>query len=328
MEVSWTFFMGHPKVDISPCLDPNGPVLNLSTEECFATIQSAVEYAASGDVIVVSPGTYQQNIDLSGKNVVLQSEDPNDPNVTEQTILQGNGRNPVVTFYGNQNTCALRGLTITGGRTGLDLQGASPRIKYCRIIGNNDHGIQMQAKSDPAISHTLIYANGGTGIHMTGFVDVDFALYNEPELINCTIAQNTEGGIQGGIVTMRNCIVYGNGTAQLSPISAIVSYSCIQGGYHGNSNIAADPCFVQLAYWDPNGTLDDPNDDLWVVGDYHLKSQAGRYDPNSTTWMLDEVTSPCIDAGDPNSDVGDEQEPNGGMINQGAYGGTCQASKS
>jgi hypothetical protein len=43
---------------------------------------------------------------------------------------------------------------------------------------------------------------------------------------------------------------------------------------------------------------------------------------------LDDVTSPCIDAGDPNSPVGDEPEPNGDRINMGAYGGTTEASKS
>ncbi len=45
-------------------------------------------------------------------------------------------------------------------------------------------------------------------------------------------------------------------------------------------------------------------------------------------WSVDTVTSPCIDAGDPNMDVGNEPEGNGGRINMGAYGGTYQASKS
>jgi hypothetical protein len=34
-------------------------------------------------------------------------------------------------------------------------------------------------------------------------------------------------------------------------------------------------------------------------GDYHLKSQAGRWDPNSGSWVKDANTSPCIDAGNP-----------------------------
>ena len=63
-------------------------------------------------------------------------------------------------------------------------------------------------------------------------------------------------------------------------------------------------------------------------GDYHLKSQAGRWDPNSQAWVRDDVTSPCIDAGDMSSPIGYEPFPNGGMINMGAYGGTAQASKS
>jgi len=44
-------------------------------------------------------------------------------------------------------------------------------------------------------------------------------------------------------------------------------------------------------------------------------------------WILDELTSLCIDAGDPNSDWSSEPWPNGKRINMGAYGGTSQASK-
>jgi len=86
--------------------------------------------------------------------------------------------------------------------------------------------------------------------------------------------------------------------------------------------------FAKLGYWDPNGTPEDADDDFWVDGDYHLKSQAGRWDPNSQSWILDDVTSPCIDSGDPNIPIGNELFPNGGIINMGAYGGTAEASKS
>jgi hypothetical protein len=43
---------------------------------------------------------------------------------------------------------------------------------------------------------------------------------------------------------------------------------------------------------------------------------------------MDEVTSPCIDAGDVMSAIGLEAFPNGGIVNMGAYGGTVEASKS
>jgi len=92
--------------------------------------------------------------------------------------------------------------------------------------------------------------------------------------------------------------------------------------------ISTDPCFAAQSYWNLSGTPDDPNDDFWVEGDYQLKSQAGRWDPKTQTWVKDDVTSPCIDAGDPMSPIGNESFPNGGRINMGAYGGTAEASKS
>ncbi|MEN6578956.1 MAG: right-handed parallel beta-helix repeat-containing protein [Phycisphaerales bacterium] len=106
------------------------------------------------------------------------------------------------------------------------------------------------------------------------------------------------------------------------------TYSDVQGNWPGEGNIDSEPLFASQAYWDPNGTPNDPNDDFFVEGDHHLKSQAGRWDPNSQSWVQDDVTSPCIDAGDPNSPIGDEPFPNGGRINMGAYGGTTEASKS
>lgn len=63
-------------------------------------------------------------------------------------------------------------------------------------------------------------------------------------------------------------------------------------------------------------------------GDYHLKSTAGRHWPGPDLWFHDALTSPCIDAGDPDSDFSDEPIPNGGRINQGVYGGTAYASMS
>jgi phosphotriesterase-related protein len=54
----------------------------------------------------------------------------------------------------------------------------------------------------------------------------------------------------------------------------------------------------------------------------------GRYDPNSQTWVNDEATSPCVDAGDPAQPFDSEPAPNGMQVNMGVYGGTAQASKS
>jgi hypothetical protein len=87
----------------------------------------------------------------------------------------------------------------------------------------------------------------------------------------------------------------------------------------GDGNIDCDPCFVDAGHW---------SKDAFIPGDYHLRSEGGRWHPGTQSWVQDEVTSPCIDAGNPRDGVWDEPPPNGGIINMGIYGGTAEASKS
>jgi len=94
-------------------------------------------------------------------------------------------------------------------------------------------------------------------------------------------------------------------------------------------NISVDPEFAALPVWDQNGTPEDASDDfLLEEGDYHLKSSVGRWNAAAIEWVVDDISSPCIDAGDPNTLVGFEPDPNGFRINMGAYGGTDEASMS
>jgi hypothetical protein len=140
---------------------------------------------------------------------------------------------------------------------------------------------------------------------------------------------------------LANCIFWDNadktGSGELAHVyhwggPLPFNYCCIQGWTgtqsSGPGNIGDDPMFTRAGYWDSNGTTADPNDDFWMDGDYHLKSQVGRWDPIAKAWVQDGVTSPCIDAGDPASPIMFELFPNGGVVNMGAYGGTAEASKS
>jgi hypothetical protein len=185
--------------------------------------------------------------------------------------------------------------------------------------------------------------------------------YNsKPSITNCTFSGNAATSYGGAIYNdnnsstmVTNCILWNNEAKQGTEIALkadydgsypsmiTVSYSDVQGGQDaiyidsnctvnwGKGNINIDPLFANPGYLDANGTPAYIYDDYWVEGDYHLKSQAGRWDPNTGSWVKDVVTSPCIDAGDPNGCLGyHEPHPNGRVINMGAYGGTDQASMS
>ena len=290
------------------------PVTNMNTGVKYGYIQDAIDEAAVGDEIVLGEGTYHEDIVISSKNLMLRSVNPDDPDVTAATVIQGSGDNPLVSFSGRVDSrCILAGLTITGGKSGLyGSDGVSPAIKNCVIKGNRGAGIKLWKVSNVTATNCIIAENTGAGIEL---YQLPARTPNSATLINCTVAGNLRQGVWGGSTTISNSIVYFNGVdtenVQMDVISAAATYSDVQGTWPGSGNIDVDPLFAD-----------------YVNGDYHLMSQAGRWYPADGAWVQDDVSSLCIDAGDPAGDVGMEPSPNGSVINMGAYGGTAQASKS
>jgi len=243
---------------------------------------------------------------------------------------------------------------------GIAAYGSDVRVENCVIRENTaswtgyDRGGGMALYGNCRVLNCLVVGNiatsRGGGIYCSG----------SHQFVNCTVSGNRTGnrGLGGGISCgpdggdisyLYNSIVWGNCAGYVGndmelegdPLPFVMRLHVVSSLLGKDVNdvydpftrlsgewLMTDPLFVNDGYWDPNGTPDKPNDDFWVDGDYHLKSQAGRWDPNSQTWVQDDVTSPCIDAGDPNTPVGLEPFPNGGRVNMGAYGGTAEASKS
>ena len=222
---------------------------------------------------------------------------------------------------------------------------SSPEIINCTIKTNEASsygGGIFCSISTPKIINSLLTGNkadNGGAIYATSSGCV-------PEIINCTVSGNKAvvgSGVRsfsGAECNVNNCIfenntgdylVFRHGGLKKSYI--FVDFSIVQSSWSGTGNIVADPCFAAPGYWgDVNDTNTpvEPNDPnaVWVEGDYHLQSAAGRWDPNAKVWVHDANTSIAIDAGDPNSDWTAELWPHGKRINMGAYGGTPQASMS
>ena len=289
-------------------------------EHPFDRIQEAIDVAIDGVTVVVRPGTYHENIDLSGKSIHLTGLGPDGRDGDPYPIIEGAEEGPVVTFdSGEDERCTLTGFVITRG-TG-DLAGAI----YCE-------------GSRPTVTHCLVVGNRATDPNGAAV----YCLESQVLFSNCTIVDNYAGDYGAGLVLVDSPVVvvdsilWGNfpdeiivtGTAEPS-----ITYSNIAGWWADFGNTDNDPIFASEGHWadarDPNVALkpDQPHA-TWVDGDYHLKSQTGRWDSTTQTWLQDDVTSPCIDGGYPASPVGLEPLPNGGMVNMGAYGGTAQASQS
>jgi parallel beta-helix repeat protein len=268
----------------------NGPVRNLNKGTRYDLLSQAIQDANGSDVIVAAPGTYDETVDFHGKNLLLRSEDPNDPNVVAATIISGSAQ--AVVFSGGEDAnCVFAGFTVTGAGQGIYCNAAMPTIVNCRIVDNGKAGIKLWEGSNPTIANCIIEGNGGAGIDLVASAVGRFVRFNGATISHCTIVGNRKEGVTDGKPVIVNSIIYLNGVGgqvpQISARDATVGYCDIEGGYAGIGNISADPCFVSAPYWadptEPNlpAARDDPTA-VWVSGDYHLRDN-----------------SPCIDAGDP-----------------------------
>ena len=179
-------------------------------------------------------------------------------------------------------------------------------LAHCIFRGNSggDGGaVRVSGGSAELVGCTFTQNHGGEGGAVFLTYTGNLAIANC--VFNANIANQAGGALScqyDSIVTSHSSIFWGNVALRMAPrsdfrqsydgthpSSAMVSYNLIEGGKSGISldsdcsllwglgNIDGSPCFVDPGYWDTNGTPEDPNDDFFVGGDYHLKSQAGRW---------------------------------------------------
>lgn len=182
---------------------------------------------------------------------------------------------------------------------------SSPTITNCKITNNiGDKGGAIYClESYPVISNTLIANNASLGsAPQCGGICTEG--WGAPEIINCTIVNNLPGGIftvSGDGVDMTNSIVWGNEKYQIQTDESVpvVSFCDVQGGYPGEGNIYADPCFFE------------PSSGVGI-----------DYDGTSATWTL-RSSSPCINSGTetyfPETDLAGSQRVYSDIVDLGAY---------
>ena len=193
-----------------------------------AGIQSAIDRAADGDVIVVEPGIYSGNISFRGKNVTLRSRCG-----PEETVLDGAYSAPsVVSFTAGEGRAArLAGFTIRNGvgtaavpGIGLSAGGAilvrdsSPTIVGNRFVANGvsylagslrGGAIYLGGRSSPVIQGNVFDGNSAYeagAIHVNGSGSPRIAgnvFRNNDALIGAAVVCGEIGGVDRLDVLLR-----------------------------------------------------------------------------------------------------------------------------
>jgi len=289
-------------------------IINIPAD--YPTIQQGIDASVNGDTVLVQPGTYVENINFNGHNIVLGSLflTTGDTSYISQTVIDGDGWGTVVSFEnGEDSTAIISGFTIQNGYVYWNGGGiycgssSSPTISNNIITrnyaseGGSGGGICCENNSNPKIVNNTISANGGDyggGIYCSqnsnpeiynNIISGNYGGYygggifcgnsSSPTIINNTITENTASWIGGGGLC---CLM------NSSPIitnNIFWADSAQQGSeiyVDGTSSPMITYCDIQGG-WQGQGNIDsDPQFVYPHIGVYNICAQ-----------------SPCIDAGDP-----------------------------
>jgi hypothetical protein len=215
------------------------------------TIQSGINAASSGDIVLVAPGTYKENINFSGKAITLKSSGG-----SRVTIIDGGGIAPVLTFSSNETSSSvLIGFTLQNGSAtfnsqyeggGIFIGFASPTIKN-NIIQNNTAcaggaGIEVYFGS-PLIQGNTIKSNSQTGCSGGGGGGIEAGGASTVQIIGNIIQNNSWGGSGGGIflnavgaALIKNNVITGNVGGGIAMFNDVSGTAIVQNLISGNTS--------------------------------------------------------------------------------------------
>ncbi len=190
----------------------------------YETIGDALDDAEAGNVILIKPGVYKEDIEIDedAGPFTLIGEDP------ATTVLDADGAYAALTLKSSGNH--ISGLTIKGGEShGIYIPGGKQKIDYCLIIDNGDRGIYISTMSgggSATIDHCTVADNKISAIYCANKDD-------KTTVSNCIFANNK-----------RSLIYDGDG------LNLVVKYTCLSStdedsdqAKSGSNNINKDPKF-------------------------------------------------------------------------------------
>jgi len=306
------------------------------------TIQAGIDASENGDTVLVMPGTYFENLNLKGKNILLGSLfiTTGDLSHVGTTIINGSmpahpdTASCILIIRGEDSTCVIAGFTITGGQGtrwedehgpgrwyteggGILIQNAAPTIRNNIITGNEavrkgtrtvsaGGGAIRCGDGNPHILNNMIISN--KGLYGGGIV----LNYSGAVIRNNVIARNTGGQDYGGGGIWLN----GSGVKpRLIENNTITQNTSTTYGGGVEASFGSSGTYVNnIIYGNSaptkpqvNGTPRMTYSD--IQGGY---TGTGNFDDNprfsGATYALPD-DSHCIDAGNPDAGYNDPEDP-------------------
>ncbi len=206
-----------PGMNPNPTPVPTPPATGkyLKVPQSYGTIQSAVNAAQNGDVVLLSPGTYSGGIVISNKAVTIASLflTTGDRSYVDQTIVTGGA--PIIAVQNNAANSRIYGLHLKAGTKGvqafarievlfnnfdnvgsdqLSFERAGGVVRGNRFFSASDDAIDMDGPLDVLVEDNVLLDSGDDGIEIRNFTnsgaDVSIVIRNN------TIDGSGEDGVQ------------------------------------------------------------------------------------------------------------------------------------
>ena len=192
-----------------------GQIIHVPADQ--ATIQAGINEASDGDTVLVSEGTYFENIRFMGKAITVASEYimDADTNHINNTIIDGSqatepdSASTVMFINGEDTTSIINGFTIKGGGGLVNITTYS--FKFGGGIACFDAGAKIVNNKiiENLVTHSF-HSCGGAGIGSYLTTDGNWIVITDNTISNNISIANSFSAYGGGISLMSNAIIKNN----------------------------------------------------------------------------------------------------------------------
>ncbi|WP_340818843.1 NosD domain-containing protein [Methanolobus sp. WCC4] len=215
--------------------------LTVGPSETYTTINAAVTVAVPGDIIVVKPGTYHENVSVLTPGITIMSESSN----PEDTVVQASSNSfPNAAFSISADGVVIQDLKISNGYYGVSISSANACIvTNCVVSGNSGTGISVFDSDNCQLTGNVVIYSGGDGMLV--------ALSDNCQVVGNTVSNSRGHGIlvgdAMGTILDSNSFINGNPTSY-----AGISYQRSDNGLLVSNNVSGNYYGIQVDWSDHN----------------------------------------------------------------------------